>query len=243
MERTLFLKKSRSLYDLFRKMNSQNRMSTSNTFLLQTGRHYLKHKNQSTQGQTVTPAKFITLPCNLFFLNSAQLKPQKLVQDGLAQNESNGNFNVKPTQKTIKSATKHIYSKINVSFQKVFKVSFAEAQTKVKELKLQKKKDAIEKKWEHRKRARQEKNKIQAEWSKRDCGVMLATRQLLSQRSKQRKLLHFVSATDAAIRVQKRKNQEDLGERKCKRHLPPTASVEFDKENLLQEETRKMVKR
>ena len=33
-----------------------------------------------------------------------------------------------------------------MSFQKVFKVSFAEAQTKVTELKLQKKKDAIEKK-------------------------------------------------------------------------------------------------
>ena len=32
-----------------------------------------------------------------------------------------------------------------MSFQKVFKVSFAEAQTKVKELKLQKKKDGIEK--------------------------------------------------------------------------------------------------
>ena len=81
------------------------------------------------------------------------------------------------------------------------------------------------------------KNKIQAEWSKRDSDVMLATRQSLSQRSKQRKLLNFESATDAhaAIRVQKRKNQEDLGERKRKRHSPPTASVEFDKENLLQE--------
>lgn len=122
-----------------------------------------------------------------------------------------------------------------MSFQKVFIASFAEAQTKVKELKLQKKKDAIEKKPERRKRARQEKNKIQAEWSKRDCDVMLATRQSLSQRSKQRKLLHFESATDAAIRVQKRKNQEDLGERTCKCHSPPTASVEFDKENLLQE--------
>ena len=91
------------------------------------------------------------------FPNAAHLKPQKLVRDGLAQNESNGNFNVKPTEKAIKSTTKHIYSKINVSFQNVFKVSFAEAQTKVKELKLQKKIDAIEKKRERRKRARQEK--------------------------------------------------------------------------------------
>lgn len=80
------------------------------------------------------------------------------------------------------------------------------------------------------------KNIIQAEWSKIHCDVMLATRQFLSQRSKQRKLLHFQSATDAANRVQKtRKNQEDLLKRKWKCHLPPTASVEFDKENLLQE--------
>ena len=42
------------------------------------------------------------------FPNAAQLKPQKLVRDGLAQNESNGNLKVKPTQKDIKSATKHI---------------------------------------------------------------------------------------------------------------------------------------
>ncbi|PFX15078.1 hypothetical protein AWC38_SpisGene20726 [Stylophora pistillata] len=48
-------------------------------------------------------------------------------------------------------------------------------------------------------------------------------------------MLHFESATDAAIRAQKRKNQEDLGERKRKHHSPPTASVEFDKENLMQE--------
>ena len=80
------------------------------------------------------------------FPNVAQLKPQKLVQDGLAQNESNGNVSVKPTQKAIKSATKQTCLKINVSFQKFFKVHFAEAQTKVKELKLQKKNNAIEKK-------------------------------------------------------------------------------------------------
>lgn len=104
------------------------------------------------------PAKFITLPCmQSTFPHAAQLKPQKLVRDGLAQNESNGNLKVKPTQKDIKSATKHIYSKINVSFQKVFKVSFAEAQTKVKELKLQKKKDAIEKKNENVERERAKK--------------------------------------------------------------------------------------
>ena len=90
------------------------------------------------------------------FPNAAKLNPQKLVQDALAENGNNGNSKVKPTQKAIKSAVKHIYSKIDAPFQKVFKVSFAEAQTKVSELELQKKKNKIQKKRERRQRARQE---------------------------------------------------------------------------------------
>ena len=34
---------------------------------------------------------------------AAQLKPQKLVRDGFAQNESNGNVNVKPTQRLLRA--------------------------------------------------------------------------------------------------------------------------------------------
>jgi len=64
---------------------------------------------------------------------------------------------------------------------------------------------------------------------------MLATRQSFTQRSKQRKSLHFESSTDASTRAQKLNNQEALGERKRKRHSPPTSSVLFDKESLLQE--------
>ena len=71
------------------------------------------------------------------------------------------NWKVKPTQKAIKTTVKHIYSKVNGHIEKIFKISFAEALTKVKELQLQKKKDAIEKKRQRRGRARQEKNKIQ----------------------------------------------------------------------------------
>ena len=51
----------------FEKWTLRTEMSTSGTFLFQTGRHYLKHKNQSTQGQSVMPAKFITFPFSLFF--------------------------------------------------------------------------------------------------------------------------------------------------------------------------------
>jgi len=49
---------------------------------------------------------------------------------------------------------------VNGHFEKIFKVSFAEAQTKVKELQLQKKKDAIGKKQQCRERARREKIKF-----------------------------------------------------------------------------------
>ena len=77
-----------------------------------------------------------------FFPNGAKLKPQKLVQNVLVENASKANSKVKPTQKDMKSAVKHIYSQIDAPFQKVFKVSFAEAQTKVSELELQKKKNA-----------------------------------------------------------------------------------------------------
>ena len=80
-----------------------------------------------------------------FFPNGAKLKPQKLVQNVLVENASKANSKVKPTQKDMKSAVKHIYSQTDAPFKKVFKVSFAEAQTKVSELELQKKKNKIEK--------------------------------------------------------------------------------------------------
>ena len=63
-------------------------------------------------------------------------------------------------QKTIKMSPKHYYSKVNGRFEKLRKVSFAEAQTKAKELQLQKKKDAVGKKRQLGERACQEKNKI-----------------------------------------------------------------------------------
>ena len=170
-----------------------------------------------------------------FFPNGAKLKPQKLVQNVLAENASKANGKVKPTQKDIKSAVKHIYSQIDAPFQKVFKVSFAEPQTKVSELELQKKKNKIEKKRERRQRARQEKQKLEKEWSERDTETMLVTRQSYSQRARQRKSLFFETMEEAATRVGKRKRLEDLGERKKQRHSPPPNQVNFDKENLLQE--------
>ena len=115
------------------------------------------------------------------FPNTVRFKPQKLVQKALVENGNVGNNKVKPTQKAITSAAKHIYLKINGHFQKTFNVSFAEAQTKVSELELQQKKSKIQKKRERRQRARQEKNKVLEEWSKRDADTMLSTRQSASK--------------------------------------------------------------
>ena len=65
-------------------------------------------------------------------------------------------------QKAIKTAVKHIYSKVNGHFEKIFKVSFAEAQQKWRNFSFKKKKDAIEKKRQRWERARQEKTKSNA---------------------------------------------------------------------------------
>ena len=170
---------------------------------------------------------------------AGKCKPQTLIRQALMESENKGNKTIKPTQKAIKAAikaaVKHIYSNIDAPFQNVFKVSFAEAQTKVAELELQTKKSRTEKKCERRQRARQEKQKVQEEWLKRDADMMLATRQSFSQRAKERSSLYFESFKEAAAWVEKQKRMEDLGQRKRKRHSPQPNQIEFDKENLLKE--------
>ena len=169
------------------------------------------------------------------FPNTIKFKPQKLVKEAFVENGNVGTRRAKPTQKAIKTAAKHIYSKVNGQFQKIFDISFAEAQTKVSELELQQKKSKIQKKCECQQRAHQEKHKVQEEWSKRDADTMLGTRQSYSQREKQRSTLYFETTDEAAVRVAKRKRQEDLGVRKKKRHSPQPNQLDFDKENLLKE--------
>ena len=65
--------------------------------------------------------------------------------------------------------------------------------------------------------------------------MMLATRQSFTQRLRQRQSLHFESPTEASLRAQKHKNQENLGERKPERHSSSPASVHFERENLPRE--------
>ena len=94
-----------------------------------------------------------------FFPSGETFKTRKLLKEALIESGVKTQSKVNPTQKAIKTAVRHIYSKVNGHFEKIFKISFAEAQTKVKELQLQKRKDAIEKKRQRQRRgrARQEK--------------------------------------------------------------------------------------
>ncbi|KAL9977591.1 hypothetical protein ACROYT_G015012 [Oculina patagonica] len=237
VERTLYMKKSKIIYDLFRKMNSQNRNKYLHHFSLAKWKALPESQKSEHTMLNCDACQVHHFAVQSLFPNAAKLKPQRLVQDALAQNENKLNSKVKPTQKAIKSAVKHIYSKIDAPFQKVFKVSFAEAQTNVSELDLQAKKNMIQKKHERRQQACQEKQKVEEVWSKRDTDTMLATRQSYSQRARQRNTLFFETTDEAVARVGKWKRQEEGGKRKKKRHSPPPNQVNFDKENLLKEVT------
>ena len=63
---------------------------------------------------------------------------------------------------------------------------------------------------------------------------MLGTRQSFTQRLRQRQSLGFESSTEALLRDQKPKNQENLEEKNTQ--VPfTTTSVHFERENLLKE--------
>ena len=235
VECSTYVKKSKAIYSFFRKINSKARAQYRDMFSVVNWKALNTAQKKQHTLSNCGGCQVHYYAIHNLFPSGETFKSHKLLKEAIIESGIKTQRKVKPTQKAMKTAVKHIYSKVNGHFEKIFKVSFAEAQTKVKELQLQKKKDAIGKKRERRERARQEKNKIQDEWSKRDCDAMLATRQSFTQRAKQRKSLHFEPSTDASIRAQKCKNQEALGERKHKRHSPTTSSVLFDQDGLLQE--------
>ena len=114
-------------------------------------------------------------------------------------------------------------------------MSFAKAQTKTPELGLQEKKPPAQLKEQRREKLRLEKKLIRGEWSKRDCDTMLATRQTYKQQQEQRLPLFFETPDEAENRAAKRKNLEELGVRKRKRHTPNPEYLEFHKDGLLKQ--------
>ena len=143
--------------------------------------------------------------------------------------------NVKITKKALKSVTKEVYDKINVTFEKTFGVSFAMAQTSVPELNVQVKKSRTELKKEKRNQSKEYKKQIEQQWTENACDAMLATRQTYKQRNEQRMIFCFETPEEAETRARKRKLLEEKGQRKKKRHSPSLKDLEFNKSELLQE--------
>ena len=156
----------------------------------------------------------------------------KKVNSQILKESSAGN--VKVTKKSLKAATKEVYEKINIPFEKTFGITFAIVQTSVPELNAQEKSRA-ELKREKRNKSRADKKHIQEQWAAIDCGTMLATRQTYSQHQQQRLLLSFESREDAENRSHKRALLEEHGQRKKKRHSPKPDHLDFDKDGLLEE--------
>ena len=151
VERSTYVKKSKAIYSSFRKMNSKARAQYQDTFSMVNWKALNTAQKKQHTVSNCGGCQVHYYAIHNFFPSGETFKTRKLLKEALIESGVKTQSKVKPTQKAIKTAVKHSYSK----------VSFAEAQTKVKELQLQRKKDAIEKKRQRRGRARQEKNKIQ----------------------------------------------------------------------------------
>ena len=142
---------------------------------------------------------------------------------------------MKVTKKALKSATKEVYDKINITFENTFEESFAMAQTTVPELNVQEKKSRAELKKEKRNQSRAYKKRIEQQWTENVCDTMLATRQTYNQRNEQQMILCFETPEEAENKARKCKLLEEQGQRKRKRHSPHPKDLEFNENELLQE--------
>ena len=142
VDRTLYMKKSRNIYDLFRKMSPEKRSEYLQYFSL---------KNALPESQKSEHTMLNCDACQVhhfamqsFFPNGAKLKPQKLVQNVLAENASKANSKVKPTQKDMKSAVKHI-PKLMHPFRKFLKSALLKLKQKYQSLNFRKRKTRLKK--------------------------------------------------------------------------------------------------
>ena len=146
VDRTLYRKKSRTIYDLFRTMSPEKRSEYLQYFSLQNWKALPESQKSEHAMSNCDACQVHHFAMQSFFRTVPSWSHKSWFKMFSLKMQARQTAKVKPTQKDIKSAVKHIYSQIDAPFQKVFKVSFAEAQTKVSELELQKKKNKIEKK-------------------------------------------------------------------------------------------------
>ena len=74
------------------------------------------------------------------FPSEETFKSQKLLKEAVIESGMKTQSKAKPTQKAIKTTVKHIYSKINDHFEKIFKVSKSERNFNYKKRKTQSRK-------------------------------------------------------------------------------------------------------
>ena len=137
--------------------------------------------------------------------------------------------------KEIRRETEAVFDHISNKFESKYSISFAEAIHKSPEINLCRKENRAEKKKAARKQARQHKRKVEEQWQKSDVDVFLGCRQSYSQRQELRMATFYESPKAAYERSLKRKNLEEQGARKNKRHARRWQDIDFDKEGLLQE--------
>ena len=76
---------------------------------------------------------------------------------------------------------------------------------------------------------------MEEHWPNQDCDTMLAAKQTYTQRQVQGLALFFETPEDAENSIAKRKDSEDHGLLKRKRHLPKPEDLQFDRDGLLRE--------
>ena len=113
-------------------------------------------------------------------------------------------------------------------------MDLSQAETKLPELQLQRKQSENQRKEQKRSLQRSDKNSMEQMLANTEADAVLSTRESLSQRGKKRKIQYFEDREEAQQRAKKRKEMEESGERKKKRHSPDPSTLNFDKEGLLE---------
>lgn len=110
VEKTMFTKKSRIIYNLFRKMSSQSRNDYLKHFSFSNWKALpASQKSQHTMSNCSACQVHHFDFQSLFPTTTAgKCKPQTLIRQALMESENKGNKTIKPTQKAIKAAVKHI---------------------------------------------------------------------------------------------------------------------------------------
>ena len=91
VDRTLYMKKSRNIYDLFRKMSPEKRSEYLQYFSLKNWKALPESQKSEHTKSNCDACQVHHFAIQSFFPNGAKLKPQKLVQNVLAENASKAN--------------------------------------------------------------------------------------------------------------------------------------------------------